>query len=448
MADNRDTNARPDEWDMTGVRDDSAAHAHERSHDLPERKRHHSSGSGSRRRRRRRTVKSFVRSHRWTIVNIAVVIFFSIAIVVLLTDETAKRADLVQTIEMASLETDTARLDTVSVGDGISFSAPYFESDPVLICDAAMAYLNGNEDRLAVHEENVDPTDEERPVTLRFSLVVPDGLSVEGYTVEVSENSDFSDARVIGLTGLYRSTEVNYLKTDTAYFYRITAALSDGGATAVTGSFRTADTPRILSIDGLSNVRDIGGWKTEGGSELRQGSIIRGSEAVYRSDESEARAESMALLGFRTELDLREGEGSAAEVFETDIQHLHCEAPLLSECYSAEGMEAVRAVISVLSDEENYPIYVHCTDGVERTGTVCCLLEAFLGMEREDIVMEYALSSPYEAEALEAEAAALLDGLNAYEGTTLSQRAESYLLACGLTDPQLQSIRDILLSGQ
>ena len=221
--------------------------------------------------------------------------------------------------------------------------------------------------------------------------------------------------------------------------------LSDGTKNAVTGSFHTADTPRILSIDGLRNVRDIGGWAAEDGGELRQGMLFRGSEASSVSARSEERASSMELLGIRTELDLRApGEGSSAEVFDEGVRHISCPAGALEDAFSEAGMDRLRAVFTELAITENYPVYLHCTDGGLRTGTVCCLVEALAGMEREDILREYALTDPYNAEALESEAAALLDGLDGFDGDTLSERTRSFLIACGVTAKELDAICGIL----
>ncbi len=48
-----------------------------------------------------------------------------------------------------------------------------------------------------------------------------------------------------------------------------------------------------------------------------------------------------------------------------------------------------------MADRENYPIYLHCTYGNDRTGTICYLLEALLGVRDEDLLKEYRLSVTY-----------------------------------------------------
>ena len=53
---------------------------------------------------------------------------------------------------------------------------------------------------------------------------------------------------------------------------------------------------------------------------------------------------------------------------------------------------------------------------------------------------EYGLSNLYVANILTVE-----NGLKEYHGNTLKEQAEAYLLSCGVSQFQIQSIRDIFL---
>lgn len=449
----------PNEWDLSGVQEPEQTPAvsgeTRHQHRSSSHRHHHSSGSSggrsSQKRKRRKAksrLRSFMKRHAWALINVLVALVFIGIIAAVVLDGMEKRRDLEDTISLRELEEDVSRLESTVTGDGLTISAPYFDDDPVLICDVAVAYLEGNEERLAVHKENVDPADEERPVTLRFSVSPPSGRTVSGYTVEVSEQKDFSDAVTVELGTLGRSAQLDHLKTNATYHYRITAALSDGAETAVTGSFQTADTPRILSIDGLKNVRDLGAWHTADGGVIRQGLIFRGSEATAVSADSEARAASMAMLGIRTEMDLRSRtEGSDTPIFGEDVAHKYYAVTTADSLFTPDGMAKLGELFSDLAQESAYPVYLHCTDGGERTGAVCCLLEALVGVEREDILREYALTNPYRAEELEGEAAAILDALDAYEGASLADRARGFLMACGTAGDELDAICAILVEG-
>lgn len=438
-------------WDLRGVqessdpagpREEDAVREHSgrvRTHSSSHRHR-----SSRRRRRRSGKLRGFISRHRWALVNGIIVLIFAGVVAGAFLDAADRRADLEEAISLHELEEDVSRLGTGSYGEGVTVSAPYFYGEPVLVCDVVSAYLSGNEERLEIHMENADPADEERPVTLRFAVLPPEDVSVTGYVVEVYEEENEEAVLRLSPDAYARSAELRHLKTDTDYRYRITAALSDGSETAVEGGFHTADTPRVLSIDGLKNVRDLGAWHTTGGV-IRQGLLYRGSEASNLSEGSEDRAASMARLGIRTEVDLRApSEGSETAIFGSDVRRVRYEAAAIEAGFTEDSRVILGRIFSDLAAEENYPIYLHCTDGGVRTGTVCCLLEALLGVDREDILREYALTDPYRAEELEGEAAALLDALGDYEGGTLSQRAESFLKACGVTSEEMDSIRSIL----
>ena len=86
-------------------------------------------------------------------------------------------------------------------------------------------------------------------------------------------------------------------------------------------------------------------------------------------------------------------------------------------------------------------MYLHCTYGCDRTGTVCYLLEALLGVSRGDCLKEYGLSNmPIEL------ILAVETGLAQYGANlTLREQVELYLSSCGVTVDQMNTIREIFL---
>ena len=100
---------------------------------------------------------------------------------------------------------------------------------------------------------------------------------------------------------------------------------------------------------------------------------------------------------------------------------------------------------SDLADESNYPIYLHCTYGRDRTGTVCYLLEAVLGLSDENLRREYEMSVFNDSYADFESFAGLTTMLSMYEGATTQEKAENYLLSIGVTADEIASIRRIFL---
>jgi hypothetical protein len=67
-------------------------------------------------------------------------------------------------------------------------------------------------------------------------------------------------------------------------------------------------------------------------------------------------------------------------------------------------------------------------------------LEALLGVSRGDCLKDYGLSNLNIGNIKVVE-----EGLKAYPGSTLKEQAESHLLSCGVSEYQIQSIRNIFL---
>lgn len=126
-----------------------------------------------------------------------------------------------------------------------------------------------------------------------------------------------------------------------------------------------------------------------------------------------------------------------------------------------ENTEAVRRIFSWFARwaaASDGVILYHCTGGIDRSGVVTLLLLGLARASREDICREYLLSfaSPDGIErALRSPdlefgrtslndrydlIAAVYDGLMVRYGSVYS-----YLLACGLTERQLRTVRDFLV---
>ena len=72
-----------------------------------------------------------------------------------------------------------------------------------------------------------------------------------------------------------------------------------------TGREQRADLPRSIVLEGASNLRDLGGWRTAAGGRVRFGQVFR-SASLGRL--TEADAATLAATGLRSVVDLR-GEG-------------------------------------------------------------------------------------------------------------------------------------------
>ena len=283
--------------------------------------------------------------------------------------------------------------------------------------------------------------DRQIPVVLKFSLAEGHaGL----YKIDLATDDTFSDCKTAYVEETPGKYELRHLLANTTYYYRVTAYMK-GKTEVVTGKFKTADTPRILSIDGIYNVRDIGNQKTESGHRIKQGLLIRGTEMDGAVEEAyhitnKGVVDMLEEHNIKTDMDLRAKTADSKDALGAGVKHNYYDMVMYDDVFTVKGKETVRKVFADLANESNYPIYLHCTHGCDRTGTVCYLLESVLGVSKENCLKEYGLSN------LTLESIKKVEkGLAAYEGKTHKDRAEAYLLSCGVTKQQISSIRNIFL---
>lgn len=295
--------------------------------------------------------------------------------------------------------------------------------------------------KLSDMSETSGRLDVQVPVALKIST--QNGTATT-YKVEVANNDGFIDAVVRFIDEASPIYKLEHLYSNTEYYYRVTAYTSNGIEVS-SGSFKTSDTPRILSIEGLSNVRDIGNWKTDSGKRIKQGLLIRGTEmdgAVEKDYHltNTGLVDMLDEFGIKTDMDLRAQSAITKDALGSRVEHSYYNMVMYENIFTDEGKDRVKAFFADLADLDNYPIYLHCTYGCDRTGTVCYLLEAMLGVSKGDCLRDYGLSNLHIDRIRDVET-----GLQQYEGNTLKEQAESYLLSCGVSEHQIESIRNIFL---
>ena len=343
----------------------------------------------------------------------------------------------------------------------LQLEVPFFQSQVSLVNPAVTAYMNVNVDVPANEvfeeyrgDEGKNRLDQGLPVTLSYKVLgIPEGYTVKKAVAYVSENADFSAAKSYTMKSTDTSVKIPHLKVATKYYYRFDITLSNKAVTSVSGSFETADTPRILSVDGIANVRDVGGWMTASGRRIKQGLLYRGTElegavASNYSITDKGIKTLLAEFGVRTDMDLRpeSDNKTGVDALGVGVEHIYYAAPMYDAAFEESGREALRAVFADLANPAKYPVYLHCTHGLDRTGTAVYILQALLGVSEEDLMREYQLSSLHHGELWAAdqmqEFVALFRGI---EGATMQDKAETYLRAAGVTREEIDSIRRIFL---
>ncbi|MEU4418839.1 tyrosine-protein phosphatase [Nocardia salmonicida] len=191
-----------------------------------------------------------------------------------------------------------------------------------------------------------------------------------------------------------------------------------------------ADATTTTTIDGVTNLRDLGGTRLRPGLVFRSGTLHKATESGlaalaalglrhvvdFRAD-AEAESQGLPVLpeGI-TLLRLPVGGGSVAE-WEVRLPGLDTPAKTLAfveDLYRGYVSDPVSraqfaATLRLIADAEA-PVLIHCTAGKDRTGFATAVLLTILGVPRDEVYADY-LRSRAALEALNADLGALFVGL-------------------------------------
>ncbi len=207
--------------------------------------------------------------------------------------------------------------------------------------------------------------------------------------------------------------------------------------------------PRMLYVDGISNVRDFGGFSTVDGKRVRQGLLYRTSEMDTHCNITEEGMQTLYGLGIRTDLDLRgiKDEYRAPALDTARVKWVNVPLAAYGKIYTEEQLQRYRETYDVLLDPGSYPIICHCWGGIDRTGCWLYILGAVLGVSEDELGLDYELSSfsRWNRRSRHSEQfQEFLSGLLAY-GDTVREGAIGFLKACGVTQQEMDRLRDIFL---
>ncbi len=211
----------------------------------------------------------------------------------------------------------------------------------------------------------------------------------------------------------------------------------------------SAQAPRMLYVEGISNVRDFGGFRTEDGKRVRQELILRTSEMDTHVQITEKGKQTMEELGIRLDVDIRgiKNEPRGPILDEKKVKWVNFPLAAYADCFTEEQMKLYGESYALLTQAESYPLINHCWGGIDRTGTWLYILGGMLGVSESDLGLDYELSSFSKwgrRSRTSEQFLEFLKGLYRY-GDTLRTACTEFMKACGLSEAQLEQIKSILL---
>ena len=217
--------------------------------------------------------------------------------------------------------------------------------------------------------------------------------------------------------------------------------------------------PPAFYLVGVRNGRDVGMMdriKTTDGKDVKSGLLLRGGEfdgALHTTPLPEYVKEyDIDLLKntyqVKADIDLRnQEEVAASSVGLTDplgegVMHKYYNCPLYNNIFTEDGKARIKAIFDDLCNPDNYPVYVHCTYGLDRSGVVCFLAEGAIGVAERDCIVEYCTSKGSDQGAIDNVRNYLAEN---YAGGNFNERVRNYLMDCGITAEQIAALRGILV---
>lgn len=241
--------------------------------------------------------------------------------------------------------------------------------------------------------------DQPKPVPLTWEAAA----DAESLLLKVYESDiDTPDTLSYTLSATAASYDLYNLIPGRTYTYKVFAVKADEQTLLDDGEFRTTGQLRMLKIDNIFNVRDMGGWAGLGGNPIKYGQLIRGSRMNWNGTSrimiTDEGKEELLRQGIKAELDMRDIKDNNynnfspidASVDYTNIERAY-ESRIATFANSPASIKGVQFVINEL--KKNKPVYFHCSVGADRTGTVAFLIGALCGMSESDLAKEFELTS-------------------------------------------------------
>lgn len=312
-------------------------------------------------------------------------------------------------------------------------------------------YLNDDYYNIFNYASGNEELSKPYPVVIKTN-VFENISKVDKYVVELSHNKDFSSSDIYETKSL--RLNLYNLFIGYKYYYRITAFCGENQYVSETKRFMIEDIcPRNINVDGVTNFRDLGGYKTKDNKVVKQGLIYRSgalgysTNTFYITDEGSKTYKNQ--LNIKTEIDLRTNEVNTTSYVD-GVNYYHFPMDYSYTYFpnysSAEGAlnnyASIRDVFKAFANEVNYPCNFHCQIGTDRTGFIAFTLLNLLNVDTVDIYYDFLFSNfgNIQAKRDMSPISDYLNALNSYNGESIQDKTKEYLKDIGVNDNEINDI--------
>ena len=265
---------------------------------------------------------------------------------------------------------------------------------------ADYSYTNMTESLYGGNQSQTNRLDWPKPVPVSWTNPASGNT---GKTVLIYNDRERTEPELtIEVSNTSSTTEDVYnLIPGRVYYYSV----MNGDSEISRGAFKTTGRRRMIKVGDspygkqyANNCRDFGGQITRDGKMIKYGKIYRGSNMDKASNLQKAFL--TGYMGVALDVDLRKndssnaGNGGNALYDALGLGEMHMAIPYSSwgDLSDAGKMSAtLDGILDAVADDK--VVYIHCKVGADRTGYVCMLLEALLGLSQGSCDVDYELTS-------------------------------------------------------